>query len=101
MVQNQQIKYFWNQEGQEALYFQFQLNQTTFKFWPYVAFSKILALRGNLNSRDIFILKPLLELPNPTTTLPRPALCYLKICKIGATLIRHINTTLRLFGHQC
>ena len=40
MVQNWETEYFWNQEGQEALYFQFQLNLKTLKFWPYVALRK-------------------------------------------------------------
>ena len=37
MVQNWQTKHFYYQEGQEALYFQFQLNRTTLKIWSYVA----------------------------------------------------------------
>ena len=28
------------QEGQETLYFQFQLNLTTLKFWPFLAIYK-------------------------------------------------------------
>ena len=58
--------------------FQFRLTLSTLNFCPLALsqrFSKTLALRGNFNFSVIFILKPLLELPNQTTTLPRPALC--------------------------
>ena len=41
MGQNWKTGYFCNEEGQEALYFQFQLILTTMKFLPYVALCKI------------------------------------------------------------
>ena len=40
MDQNWQTGYFWNQEGQETLHFQFQLNLIALKFWPYVGLGK-------------------------------------------------------------
>ena len=59
-------------------------------------FQKLWGFR-DFNSRLIFILKALLELPKQTTTLPRPALCYLKIRKIGATLTHawHVHVFVR------
>ena len=41
--------YFLYQEGQKALHFQFQLNQTTLKFWPYVVPSKNFKKAGRLS----------------------------------------------------
>ena len=49
MGQNWQMGYFWYQEGQEALNFQFQLNQTTLKFWLYVVPSKKFKKAGKLS----------------------------------------------------
>ena len=45
------VHIFWFQEGQEALYFEFQLNLTTLKFCPYVALSE------NFNRCALLIVK--------------------------------------------
>ena len=50
--------YFVYQEGQETLYFQFQLNLTTLKFWPFLAiyenFKMALRLSYCTNLAEIF-----------------------------------------------
>ena len=53
MTQNWQTGYFWNQKGQEALHFQFELTETTLKFRPYVA-----RLKKTLGARRTVVTQP-------------------------------------------
>ena len=79
MGQNWQTGYFWYQEGQETLHFQFHQNRTTLKFRLMQCQAKSSKGRRYLSFQLIWKLKVNLKSAPKSTTLVNPVLILAKI----------------------